>query len=107
MNNRQVFLQWAGAALACLLLGRVWGGETSPGYARTVRYCGATGAVVTTTYFDLLGNNEMALLARPVNWYGRIAKVILVMVHRRDSYLLKKQVASLENLKVVQSMYIS
>jgi hypothetical protein len=57
--------------------------------------------------FDLLGNNEMALLARPVRWYGRIAKVILVVVRRRDSYLLKKQVDSLDNLRVKPSVYIS
>lgn len=57
--------------------------------------------------FDLLGNNELALLARPVRWYGKIAKVILVAVRKRDSYLLKKQVDSLDNLRIKQSVYIS
>ena len=57
--------------------------------------------------FDLLGNNEMALLARPVRWYGRIAKVILVAVRSKDSYLLQKQVDSLDNLKIRPSVYIS
>ena len=57
--------------------------------------------------FDLIGDNEMALLARPVRWYGRIAKVILVAVRRGDSYLLKKQVDNLDNLKIKPSIYIS
>ena len=41
--------------------------------------------------FDLMGDNDMSLLARPVYWYGRIAKVILVAIRRKDSYLLEKQ----------------
>jgi hypothetical protein len=41
--------------------------------------------------FDLLGANAMSLLARPVHWFGRLAKIIVVAVRQKDSYLLEKQ----------------
>ena len=57
--------------------------------------------------FDLLGNNELALIARPVHWWGRMAKVILVAVRRKDSSLLQKQVERLSDLYVRSTVYIS
>lgn len=57
--------------------------------------------------FDMLGTNNMALLARPVHWYGRLAKVILVAVRTRDSYLLQKQVEGLARLDKRLSVYVS
>lgn len=60
-----------------------------------------------STIFDMLGDNHMALLARPVYWYGRLAKVILVAVRKRDSYLLQKQLAGLINLNKRPSLYVS
>ncbi|MFP3975663.1 MAG: hypothetical protein ACLFVK_05510 [Dehalococcoidia bacterium] len=57
--------------------------------------------------FDLLGTNDMTILARPVYWKGRIAKAILVAVRKEDSYLLGKQLEELTNLKVVDTVYIS
>ena len=57
--------------------------------------------------FDLMGDNDMSLLARPVYWYGRIAKVILVAVRKKDSYLLEKQLEGLANLNIGPSVYIS
>jgi len=41
--------------------------------------------------FDLLGANHMSLLARPVHWFGRLAKIVVVAVRQKDSYLLEKQ----------------
>ena len=41
--------------------------------------------------FDLLGANQMSLLARPVHWFGRLAKIIVVVVRQKDSHLLEKQ----------------
>jgi len=57
--------------------------------------------------FDMLGTNQMALLARPVRWYGKLAKVILVGVRTRDSYLLQKQIDGLINLDKRLSVYVS
>jgi len=57
--------------------------------------------------FDMLGNNQMALLARPVHWYGRLAKVILVAVRAKDSHLLQKQIDGLPNLDTRPSVYMS
>ena len=57
--------------------------------------------------FDLLGDNDVSILARPVFWYGRLAKVILIAVRRKDSYLLQKQVDGLANLDRRASTYIS
>ena len=39
--------------------------------------------------FDLLGANHMSLLARPVHWFGRLAKIIVVAVRQKDSHLLE------------------
>ena len=41
--------------------------------------------------FDLLGANAMSLLARPVHWFGRLAKIVVVAVRQKDSYLLENQ----------------
>jgi hypothetical protein len=57
--------------------------------------------------FDLLGNNTLVLLARPIHWYGRLAKVILVAVRKKDSYLLQKQIDGLANLDKRLSIYVS
>lgn len=57
--------------------------------------------------FDMLGVNHLALLARPVHWYGKLAKVILVGVHQKDSYLLHKQVEGLAQLEVRPAGYVS
>ena len=57
--------------------------------------------------FDMLGTNHMALLARPVRWYGRLAKVILVAVRTKDSHLLQKQIDGLTNLDKRLSAYVS
>ena len=57
--------------------------------------------------FDLLGNNDIMLLARPIFWYVRLAKVILVAVRKKDYYLLQKQVEGLANLDKRSSVYVS
>jgi hypothetical protein len=57
--------------------------------------------------FDLLGENDMTLVARPVQWFGRMAKVILVAVRTRDNHLLQKQVEGLANLDKRSSVYVS
>ncbi|MCL0047864.1 hypothetical protein M1N20_00100 [Dehalococcoidia bacterium] len=57
--------------------------------------------------FDMFGINHMALLARPVHWYGRLAKVILVAVRRKDSHLIQKQVEGLLQLDIRRAIYIS
>lgn len=60
-----------------------------------------------TAVFDLLGDNDISMLARPVFWYGRLAKVILIIVRKKDSYLLQKQVVGLADLDRRASVYIS
>ncbi|HEX76931.1 MAG TPA: hypothetical protein G4O03_00710 [Dehalococcoidia bacterium] len=57
--------------------------------------------------FDMFGINHMALLARPVHWYGRLAKVILVAVRRKDSHLIQKQIETLPQLDIRRAIYIS
>lgn len=57
--------------------------------------------------FDLLGTNDMALLARPVYWYGKLAKVILVGVRQKDCHLLHKQVEGLPRLDIRSRVYVS
>jgi hypothetical protein len=57
--------------------------------------------------FDLLGENDIALVARPVHWHGRLAKVILVVVRKKDSYLLHKQIEGLAKLDKRLSVYVS
>ncbi|MEA3442640.1 MAG: hypothetical protein U9R04_04025 [Chloroflexota bacterium] len=57
--------------------------------------------------FDLLGANEMTLLARPVYWYGRLAKVVVIAVRRKDSGLLQKQLEGLSQLDIRPLVYIS
>ena len=41
---------------------------------------------------DLWKDREMAFLARPVLWYGQVAKVVLVGVLRKDAAVLEPQV---------------
>jgi hypothetical protein len=57
--------------------------------------------------FDMLDTNHLALLARPVHWYGRLAKVILVAVRTKDSHLLQRQIDGLANLDKRLSVYVS
>ncbi len=57
--------------------------------------------------FDMLDTNHLALLARPVRWYGRLAKVILVAVRTKDSHLLQGQTDGLPNLDKRLPVYVS
>lgn len=41
--------------------------------------------------FDLLGANQMSLLARPVRWFGRLAKIVVVVVRQENCHLIEKQ----------------
>jgi hypothetical protein len=42
--------------------------------------------------FDLWGWNELACLARPVLWFGKLAKIVLVAVRYQDRQLIQPQV---------------
>jgi hypothetical protein len=38
--------------------------------------------------YDLWGFNDLSVLAAPVEWYGNLAKVVLILTRRKDSHLL-------------------
>lgn len=54
--------------------------------------------------FDLWGLNDLAFIAQPVWWYGRLAKVVLVGVRAADSRLLDTQSEGLSPM-VIESSY--
>ncbi|GBD11795.1 hypothetical protein HRbin23_01474 [bacterium HR23] len=41
--------------------------------------------------FDFWGYNDLVALARPVRWYGRLAKVLLLVLRYDDRHLLEAQ----------------
>lgn len=59
--------------------------------------------VEKVTGFDFWGFNDLALIARPVRWCGKVAKVILVGVRTKDKKLLEPQLQKLNLLKICES----
>ena len=55
--------------------------------------------------FDLWGLNDLVFIAQPVNWFGRLAKVVLVGVRYKDSQLLKAQKDSLKKITMIEESY--
>jgi len=59
--------------------------------------------VERVTGFDLWGLNDLAFTAQPVQWYGKLAKVILVGVRYKDRELLGPQLNTLCPIRIQQS----
>jgi hypothetical protein len=52
---------------------------------------GVCSCLYKATGFDLWGDNDLSFIAKPVHWYGKLAKIILVGVRYKDSQLLETQ----------------
>ncbi len=62
--------------------------------------------VERVTGFDLWGLNDLTFTAQPVQWYGKLAKVILVGVRYKDSELLDTQLNNLHPVKIDESYQV-
>lgn len=58
------------------------------------------------TGFDLWGLNDLTFVARPVYWYGKIAKVILVGVRYKDRRLIDPQLKKLSPVRIDESYQV-
>jgi len=55
--------------------------------------------------FDLWGLNDLSFVAQPVEWFGKLAKVVLVGVRYKDSHLLEAQRNGLHKPTVIEESY--
>ena len=62
--------------------------------------------VKRVTGFDLWGFNDLTFTAQPVQWYGKIAKVVLVGVRYNDRSLLDAQLNNLYPIRIQQSYQV-
>lgn len=56
--------------------------------------------------FDFWGWNDLTFIARPVFWFGKLAKVVLVGVRYEDRHLLQPQIASVSPVVVARSFQL-
>jgi hypothetical protein len=58
------------------------------------------------TGFDFWGIDDLSFLAQPVWWFGQLAKVIMIGVHARNSYLLDMQMDGIHPIIIDESYQI-
>jgi len=58
------------------------------------------------TGFDMWGLNDLTLVAQPVQWFGKLAKVILVGVRSKDKELLSTQLDKLSPVMIEESYQV-
>jgi len=55
------------------------------------------------TGFDFWGWNDLTVLARPVFWFGKLVKIVLVGVRHEDRHLIQPQIKRVSPAVVARS----